>query len=136
MSDEMRVSHLGGDRFAVEIRGHTVTVDQPVDAGGEDSAPTPTELFVAGLASCVGFYARRYCRRHDIPADGLEVSAGFAIGGRPARVTDITVRITPPTALPPERLAAFLAVASHCTVHNTLDEPPAVEITVENGRNA
>jgi putative redox protein len=39
--------------------------------GGGDVGPTPTELFVAGLASCVAFYARRYLRRHDIDAEGL-----------------------------------------------------------------
>jgi putative redox protein len=130
MSDSMTVSHLGGDRFAVEIRGHTITVDQPVEDGGEDTAPTPTELFVAGLASCVAFYARRYLDRHDLPTEGLTVSTDYTLGGRPARVSDIAIRLTPPTGLPAERRDAFLAVASHCTVHNTLHEPPTVEITL------
>lgn len=136
MSDEMLVRHLGGDRFAVEVRGHTITVDQPVDLGGEDTDPTPTELFVAGLASCIAFYARRFCKRHDIDPDGLEVATSYALGGRPARVTELAVRITPPAALPEERREAFLAVASHCTVHNTLDEPPAVDITLETGEGS
>jgi putative redox protein len=130
MSDSMIVGHLGGDRFAVQIRGHTITVDQPVGDGGEDTAPTPTELFVAGLASCVAFYARRYLARHDLPTEGLTVCTDYTVGGRPARVSDIAIRITPPPGLPPERRDAFLAVASHCTVHNTLHEPPAVEITL------
>jgi uncharacterized OsmC-like protein len=46
--------HLDGDRFAISIRDHMITVDQPVADGGQDTAPTPTELFVASLASCVG----------------------------------------------------------------------------------
>jgi putative redox protein len=128
MNGELTVRHLEGDRFGIDIRGHYLTVDQPVSDGGEDKAPTPTELFVAGLASCVAFYARRYLARHEIASDGLEVQAAFAIGGHPARVTDITVTITPPGALPHERRAALLAVASHCTVHNSLDTPPDVTI--------
>jgi putative redox protein len=128
MTDSLTVQHLDGDRFAIEIRGHTVTVDQPVEAGGADTAPTPTELFVAGLASCVAFYARRYLARHDICAEGLSVSADFDIGGQPTRVIRIRVLITPPTALPPQRRDAFLAVASHCTVHNTLANPAPVDI--------
>jgi putative redox protein len=134
VSEELRVRHLGNDRFAVDVRGHEITVDQPVDAGGEDTAPTPTELFVAGLASCVAFYARRFLERHDIDPAGLDVTAGYAIGGRPARVTELALRITPPAALPPERRDAFLAVASHCTVHNTLADPPEVRITLGGGR--
>jgi putative redox protein len=130
MSEAITVRHLGGDRFTMDVRGHTITVDQPDDAGGEDTAPTPTELFVAGLASCVAFYARRYLVRHAIPDDGLEVAMDYALGGRPTRVTDVAIRITPPAGLPAERRAAFLAVASHCTVHNTLHEPPVVDIAL------
>lgn len=130
MTDEVRVRHVGGDRFAVEIREHTVLVDQPVGAGGTDTAPTPTELFVAGLASCVAFYARRYAARHQIPADGLQVAVSYDLGGRPARVSRIAIAVTPPAALPAERRDAFLAVASHCTVHNTLVQPPTIEVTL------
>jgi putative redox protein len=36
-----------------------------------------------------------------------------------------------PGGIPPGREAALLAVASHCTVHNTLRQPPdiAIELT-------
>lgn len=128
MTDNLTVQHLDGDRFAIEIRGHTITVDQPLDAGGTDTAPTPTELFIAGLASCVAFYARRYLARHQISAEGLGVSADFDIGGQPTRVIRIRVRVAPPRDLPAERRDAFVAVASHCTVHNTLANPAPVDI--------
>lgn len=128
MTDSLTVQHLDGDRFASDIRGHTITVDQPLDAGGTDTAPTPTELFIAGLASCVAFYARRYLARHDIATEGLSVSADFDIGGKPTRVNRIRVVITPPHDLPMQRRDAFLAVASHCTVHNTLSNPAPVDI--------
>jgi len=133
MSNDLVVRHLDGDRFAIDVRGHTLLVDQPTDAGGSDTAPTPTELFVAGLASCVAFYARRYLARHHIDPDGLNVSASYEIGGRPTRVHGIKIVITPPVGLPAERRDAFLAVASHCTVHNTLTEPADVEIAFAAG---
>lgn len=128
MTEQLHVSHLGGDRFSIEVRGHTFTSDQPVDDGGEDTAPTPTELFIAGLTSCIAFYARRYCARHDIDPTGLHVACDYNIGGRPARVDSIAIRLTPPDALPEERRDAFLAVASRCTIHNTLTDPPTVQI--------
>ena len=130
MNDEVRVRHLDGDRFAVDVRGHTLLVDQPVEAGGTDTAATPTELFIAGLASCVAFYARRYAARHKFSPDGLAVAVSYELGGRPARVSQITIVVTPPTELPAERRDAFLAVASHCTVHNTLTQPPNIEIAL------
>jgi putative redox protein len=120
--------HLGADRFAIEIRDHVVTVDQPLHDGGEDTGPTPTELFVAGLVSCVAFYARRYLARHQLPTTGLTVTAQYSFGTHPVRVTDIQITIQPPADLPEDRLAPLLAMASHCTVHNTLKEPPEVTI--------
>lgn len=127
--NSVTVRHLDGDRFAIGVRDHMFTVDQPVDVGGDDTAPTPTELFVASLASCVAFYARRYLARHALPTAGLIVTADYTLGERPARVTEIRVDIRLPDGVPEQRRDALLAVASHCTVHNTLTDPP--QITVE-----
>jgi uncharacterized OsmC-like protein len=124
------VKYLDGDRFAIGVRDHMVTVDQPLAYGGEDTAPTPTELLVASLASCVAFYARRYLARHQLPTAGLSVTADYTMGTRPARVTDVSVGVQLPDGVPTERHDALLAVASHCTVHNTLTDPPAVTVAL------
>ena len=126
----MRVAHRGGDKFDINVRGHTITVDQPVRDGGDDTAPTPTELFIASLASCVAFYARRYLARHNLPTDGLAVEATFDMGSRPARVSGIDLRLIVPDGVPAERLDPLLAVATHCTVHNTLATAPEVSISL------
>lgn len=125
---EVLVRHEQGDRFAIDVRGHRLYVDQPRADGGADTAPTPTELLVASLASCVGFYARRYLVRHDLPFEGLSVSATYDMADKPPRVGCVDVRIDLPDGVPAQRLPALLAVASHCTVHNTLQNPPAVDI--------
>jgi putative redox protein len=130
----MRVEHRGGDKFDINVRGHILRVDQPVKDRGEDTAPTPTELFIASLASCVAFYARRFLARHDLPTDGLAVEATFEMGSKPARVAGIEVRLIVPEGVPSERLDALLAVASHCTVHNTLESAPEVSITLSGAR--
>lgn len=124
----VRITYLAGDEFEVAVRTHRVRVDQPLADGGNDTAPTPTELFVSSLAACVAFYARRYLARHDLPADGLTVEAHYSISPRPARVGTVDLRIEVPEGVPEARKAAFLAVASHCTVHNTLVQPPVVNI--------
>jgi uncharacterized OsmC-like protein len=131
LTSKIVATHLAGDRFAIDVRGHRIHVDQPVDNGGDDSAPTPTELFAASLAGCVAFYARRYLARHNLPSDGMAVETEFRAGGTPNRITDITIHVTPPAALPAQRRDAFLAVASHCTLHNTLEQPPAVEVRLD-----
>ncbi|GAA1131247.1 OsmC family protein [Nocardioides aquiterrae] len=127
----LHVEHLGDDRFEIVVRGHRVLVDQPLEAHGGDRGPTPTELFVASLASCVAFYARRYLRRHGLPEQGLAVSTDYAMASGPARVGSLRIRIDLPDGVPEERRAALLGFASHCTVHNSITREP--EIVVELG---
>jgi putative redox protein len=121
--------HVEGDEYAITARNHVVLVDQPVADGGKDAAATPTELLVASLASCVAFYTGRYLLRHGLERTGLAVTAEFAMAAdRPARVGKVRLRITVPGGVPPQRTDALLAVASHCTVHNTLRQQPDVSI--------
>jgi uncharacterized OsmC-like protein len=125
----MSVRYHGGERYEIAVRDHTVTVDQPVNAGGEDLAPTPTALFVASLASCVAFYAGRYLSRHGLSRQGLGVAVRYRMAvDRPARVTDIHVDVHVPDGLPEQRWPALKAVVEHCTVHNSLTTPPAISI--------
>jgi putative redox protein len=126
----LRVTWQADDRFDIQLREHTITVDQPEVVGGGDVGPTPTELFVAGLASCVAFYARRYLRRHDIGAEGLEVTTTYRMGAQPARVAAVDMEIQLPAELSPNRRAGLLAQATHCTVHNTIMHTPDIAITL------
>ncbi|MEV4069870.1 OsmC family protein [Nonomuraea fuscirosea] len=128
-TESIEVTHAGGEAYAITVRQHTLLCDQPADLNGDDAAPTPTELFVASLAACVAFYAGRYLDRHRLPRQDLRVSAEFTMAtDRPARVGEIRLRVSA-SGVPEQRRPGLLAVASHCTVHNSLHQPP--EISVE-----
>jgi uncharacterized OsmC-like protein len=125
----MDVQFVGGESYEVAVRGHRVLVDQPVEDGGSDGAPTPTELFVASLATCVAFYAGRYLTRHGCSRDGLAVEVAFELAtDRPARVSRVRLTVRVPADVPEERRPALAAVVSRCTVHNSLTSPPEVVI--------
>jgi len=127
----MEVRFRTGESYEIAIRDHLVRVDQPAEAGGQDDAPTPTELFVASLAACVAFYAGRYLTRHGYTRDGLGVAADYDLAtDRPARVAAVRLTVHIPDELPDERLPALHAVISHCTVHNSLTIPPTVTIAL------
>ncbi|MDW8803801.1 OsmC family protein [Streptomyces scabiei] len=128
----LEVIRVEGDAYSVDVREHRLHVDQPLEAGGTDTAPTPTELFAASPATCVAFYAGRYLHRHGLPQSGLCVRTEFTMAtDRPPPVAALRLVIVPPPELPEQRRAALLAVASHCTVHNTLREPPEIDIEPE-----
>jgi uncharacterized OsmC-like protein len=131
-AQQMDARFVAGESYEVAVREHRVRVDQPADAGGQDGAPTPTELFVASLATCVAFYAGRYLTRHGYSRDGLGVSARYQMAtGRPARVSGIRLTVRVPAGVPAGRWSALHAVVSHCTVHNSLASPPSVAIDLD-----
>ncbi|MFH9347958.1 OsmC family protein [Kitasatospora sp. NPDC017646] len=132
----IEVDPVAGDLYAIGVRSHALAVDQPVDAGGADSAPTPVELCASALASCTAHYAGGYLDRHGLGRDGLHVTADYTMAqDRPARIASVSIEVTAPD-LPPEREAGLLAVVRHCTVKNTLDHPPDVRVSLNGTRRA
>jgi putative redox protein len=122
----IEVRHEGGDRFAITMGRHRVVVDQP---GSGDEGPTPTELFVASLASCAAFYAGRFLARHGVATDGLGVSCSYAMAeDRPARVGAIDLRLLLPAGFPPALEDRVRAVVERCTVRNSIASPPDVSL--------
>ena len=57
------VQGISGYSYRVTMGEHDVIVDQPREEGGDDRGPTPTDLFVAGLASCAAYYAGKFLAR-------------------------------------------------------------------------
>ena len=133
---DIRVKYEDGDRLRIEVGGHLLTTDQPVEDGGGDLGPTPTDLFVASLAACVGLYAERFLRRHDLPVAGLGVDASFVGTCRSTRVESIDIGLSLPEGFPEERLPALQAVIEHCTVHNSIREAPVIRMQIGLGRRA
>lgn len=129
------VTYVGRDRLRVETRGHIAYADQPVEDGGEDTAPTPTEMFVAGLATCVAFYAERFLRRNGMSTDRLRVTCDYRWAENPHRVGDIEVSVAAP-GLTAAKRDAFSRVIEHCTVHNSLLHPPDVHLRLVGERDA
>lgn len=125
------IRYASRDRLRIAVRGHELFTDQPVIDGGDDTAPTPTEMFVASLGACVAFYAERFLRRHDLTTDGLTVSCAYRWADNPHRVGEIDVVVEAP-GLTSDKREAFARVIDRCSVHNTLLHPPAIrtELTV------
>lgn len=123
----IRVRHVQGDEYAVLLRAHEVHTDQP----GSDRGMSPVELFAASLATCVAHYAGGYLHRHGLPREGLVVVAEYGMAAdRPPRIGRIRLTVDPAQELTGRQRQALHAVVDHCTVHNTLRQPPQIEIRI------
>jgi putative redox protein len=63
----------GGLATDVSARGHQVRVDEPESAGGGDTGPMPTEMFLVSLASCFCLAVAWAARKHEREVPGLRV---------------------------------------------------------------
>ena len=125
---ELKVAYQGGTRFDISAGRHMVVADQPVEDGGSDAGPSPIELFVASLGSCVAYFIVRYCHRHGIPADGFHLRARATFAEQPHRIGAVRLTLEFPTDIPAEHLERIRKVAHGCTVQRTLEHPPAIEL--------
>jgi putative redox protein len=111
---------ISGFRHIVKVRQHRFNVDEPVDAGGDDAAPSPQELLAASLASCTAVTIEMYAARKGWDLGAVEVECEYvpAERGCPTKFT-LTLRV--PSHLSDEQVQRLKVIATKCPVHRTLD---------------
>ncbi len=119
-----------GKRFLATARGHQVVTDQPLEEGGSDAGMTPPELFLASLGSCAAYYAMEYLLARNVGVDGLHVRVKGAKAGRPVRIAEIEIEIHEPFDFDDKVQQGLAAAVRLCLIHNTLIDPPHIEIHV------
>ena len=82
----------------VKTGDHTLTVDEPVESGGQDEGPSPQELLAAALA--------------------VDVEYTPAERGCPTRF-DLVLKM--PSHLDEEQIEKLRVIAAKCPVHRTLE---------------
>jgi putative redox protein len=111
---------ISGYRHIVKVRQHRLTSDEPVEAGGDDAAPSPQELLAASLASCTAVTMEMYANRKGWVLHDVEVECEYtpADRGCPTKFT-LTLRL--PSDLSDEQVQRLKVIATKCPVHRTLD---------------
>jgi ribosomal protein S12 methylthiotransferase accessory factor len=123
------VSFPGGVAVDAAFKGHTVRTDQPAPVGA-DSAPAPFDLFVASIATCMGFYALRFCQERGIPTEGLGLSVETVRDLEKKRLSSIDASLTLPPGFPEKYRQAIARAVDQCAVKKHVLEPPAFSLTV------
>jgi len=63
---EMMIDFPGGARVDAHFGDLTLKTDQPPAGGGEGSAPSPFDTFLASIGTCAGIYVLGFCRQRGI----------------------------------------------------------------------
>lgn len=129
----MVITHDGGMRFAADIRGHRLIVDQPERAGGTDTAPMPIELLGASLGTCIALYVQQFCATRGLPYEGMRVELQQRGAQNPGRIGQFEVKVILPTELPAHYAEMVERVARSCPAHNTFEHGAEVKVEIEMG---
>jgi len=128
MSD-MEISFPGGKKVNAQWHGFEIKTDQPAGGGGEGSAPTPFDLFLASLGTCAGIFALGFIQSRGLSAEGLKITGSFEQNPATHLLSKAAFHITLPKDFPAKYKDAVIKAAEQCLVKRTMDAPPAVEIT-------
>ena len=122
--------YKGNMLFESQIGNHVVTIDVPDAMGGEDRGPTPPQLFVASLGSCIAAFVAQYCERVGIDDTGMSVTLNFENAEDPKRLVDLKATVNLPNGECGKRINAIESVSEHCPVHATIKETTGVDIEI------
>jgi putative redox protein len=130
MAVEVTAHWEGAYRCRVPVRQFELRVDEPVAKGGGDSAPQPTELLLASLASCFALAVAHAAGKRGVELPDLSVTAAGEYDGLAFGAIRVEVRSSHPRA----ELEGFVERAERwCYVSNTLRGQPAIEYVVSHG---
>lgn len=121
-----------GLRTTVSVGGHVYHVDEPLDAGGSDSAADPVQHLLGALGSCMAITARLYAQRKGWPLQGVEITLDVerlrgseypGYEGDALFVHQIQQEIVLQGPLDETQRSRLLEIAGRCPVHRIVESP-------------
>jgi uncharacterized OsmC-like protein/alpha-beta hydrolase superfamily lysophospholipase len=143
-AEGVNVGETGNGKFQqrVQIGKHILAADEPVDAGGLDSGPSPYDFLAIALGACTSMTLRIYASLKGIELGKISVNVTHGkvhaqdcaeCEGREGRIDRFERRISIEGGCSPELEAKIIEIAGKCPVHRTLEGSSVVATRVVAG---
>ena len=119
---EMEITFPGGARVDAHMGKLGVETNQ------DGSAPAPFGLFLASIGTCAGIYVLSFCRKRDIPTEGVKLVQRVHADPVTHMVEEIALDIVVPPDFPEKYHEALVRSADRCAVKKHLENPPAFQV--------
>ena len=120
----MEITFSGGKIVTAYSQGHIINTDQPVNNGGQDSAPSPFELYMASIGTCCGIYVKSFCDNRNIPTDKIKIIQTAVYDKETDLPANVKIDIQLPPDFPEKYKASVIHVAGLCKVKKSILAPP------------
>lgn len=124
----MEIFFEDGKKVNAVYNGNVIKTDQPVEAGGENSAPAPFDLFLASIGTCAGIYVKSFCMQRGIPTDDIKIIQSMEYDYGKGMIGKINLDIQLTDSFPEKYKDAVIKVANLCAVKKHLLNPPEIEV--------
>jgi uncharacterized OsmC-like protein len=121
----LKITLLSDEHLRLEDAAGPLTIE----AESVDMVYSPFHMVASGLATCIFGLLQSWAEHATLTAERLTIEVRWTFAEKPHRVGSYDVRIQWPD-LPQARREAAARAASLCAVHNTLTQPPAIEVEV------
>lgn len=125
---EMLIDFPGGARVDAHFGPYIVQTDQPVNGGGQASAPTPFALFLASLGTCAGIYVLGFCNQRGLSAKDIRIIEHVHANRETGKTEAIELEIQVPADFPEKYYPALVRSAEQCKVKQLIENPPLFKV--------
>ena len=130
MQQELTINLKGNMKVDADIRGFTVSTDQLKNQDGDNSAPSPLELFFASIGTCAGVNVAFFCIERKIPYKDIDIRMVIDRDDKTHAVKKINMNIRVPPDFPQKYKGALLKAVDACAVKKTIKAQPEIVATV------
>ena len=124
----MEITFPGGVAVNTDYKGFITATDQPEVNGGNNSAPSPFDLFLSSLGSCAGFFALRFCQQRQLDTTGLRLTLDTERNAETKRLDKVKIVIHLPDNFPEKYHQSIIRATDQCAVKKAIDDPPEFNV--------
>jgi ribosomal protein S12 methylthiotransferase accessory factor len=125
---ELSVTFAGNKKVQAEYKGQRILTDQPKEAGGDGSGPTPFVLFLASLGTCAGYYVLGFCQARGLSTEGIRLTQRFDFDPEDRTLSKVAIDIHVPQSFPAKYHEALIRAAEACAVKKAIQAQPLFEV--------
>jgi len=128
-NSELIITLPGGRRVDAHVGAHVVRTDQPKDNGGDDTAASPFELFLAAIGTCAGIFVQGFCAKRGISHEGIRIVERPHLDSVTGTLKSVDLSIEVPSSFPEKYRDALVRVADQCSVKKAIQAQPTFSVT-------
>ncbi len=124
MNENIEISFPGGKKVDAKYGDFVIQTDQPVHGGGEGTAPSPFDLFLASIATCAGYYVLVFCQSRGLSYKNVSLVLKKERNPETKRIEKIFININLPDKFPEKYKSAVIKSVNSCSVKIHMMYPP------------